>query len=344
MPPEADDHLTDEEREALADVDPEEQAALDLPDEPDGDDEPWHDEERERLKGHLTDDELKALAEDYEDAGHVLSDEEANDQPGDANDDDDDANGAADDDPAQQPAADHDDAQRAPAVPEQRHEAEPAKVPELTDEERAAIRGDTREKIKALRQEYDDGERTEEELDSAIADAFDAEKAAFDEAINAKLQEAAEQAHAARQAEFSKDVTAFQEKNPDLFAPGTIEAYDAFVRAVSSAPGAEKLSNQQILERSRDAYHASIGKAPTPKTPSPAPKQQDRGNGGKPKPTQRNLPPTLNHIPAAEPNDVRGDSLAAMARRIDAADPLEAERLMATLTEDQRDRLMELQV
>lgn len=312
-------NLTDEERDAIAELEAEEASAGIPEDDPDakgevsGDprkDRAWLDEDRDRFKSTLTDAELAALSGEDDEAG------------------DDETEAPADAAPVEQqnvtqtPPSD-------PSDPSDRREA----APDLTEDEVRAIRDETLKALAAATTDYEDGELTGEELAAKQREILDGERGRIEDAVNAKIEQRDQEAHEARRQAFHDEAGKFFRDNPILASAAHLEAFDNFNMLVQRDPRNASLSPRQLLDKAKDLYAAD---AATRNEYIPGVSKA----GPRPKHATREAPPTLGRVPAAAVNEPEGSRLAAIAREIDSADSERAEQIMASLTASERDAIL----
>lgn len=324
MPPTDTDHLTDDERDAI------EEAAVDEGAQPPGDevpadDRPWLADARPD-KSLLTDEELAALADDDEGDG-----------------DGDDTDGAGDD---TTPAAEGGEAETEEAPPEGEvteeapaAEAEPRAVAptanDLTPEEVAAIEAKIDEKIEAATEAYDSGDMTREELREAIREARAEGQQSVQSALAEKANAAAEAQAQAWAEGHQAAAKAFLTANPGIAQDKTVLArFDVLQQQVQSDPMFSGKDSKAIFAEARARLvdeAARTGKT-IPGVSKP---------GKRPAHATRDIPPSINSLPAAAPNAPEGSRLAQMATQFDnAPDEAARERLWNRMTREEQDRIL----
>lgn len=198
-----------------------------------------------------------------------------------------------------------------------------AEVDRVTDEAAEARR-------KVL-QAYDDGDLTTSELNAQMDEIDGQMKAAISSAREEVL--------------YKQEVTAFRdealrylEQVPELKDEAHIAAYDRHVRAITGNPDMNRLTVRQKLEAAHRLYIAessvlgrSVPSLPVAKKAEPTPPAKTMLTP-KPDPV-----PTLARVPAAATTEVNGGRWAALQARFDAAGPAERERIMAGLSDNERE-------
>lgn len=316
------DALTDEEREAVAELEAEGAQAQPAAEE---DDRPWLEEARASRAELLTDEELRAL-----------SDEDDEDEGGEEDD-----GGAGPDDDATQDDADIEAQQlddTPPAAQEPQRPASQAPAPEevkLTAEETKAIDAKIADALDKLDDQYDDGELTREELKAERARVLESRGAEVDTALAAKRDAAEEARNEAFATSHVAAAKVFLAKNPGLRSNDAVMArFDQLQKQVQVDPAFASTDSMAIFEeaKARLVDEANRQKKTIPGVTNP-PKRPSHAT--------RQIPPSMSDIPAAADNTPQMSRLAAMAKRIDSADTLEAERLMSTLSPEEQDAVLE---
>lgn len=314
------DQLTEIEREAIEE---DTAAPVQAPDiEAEGEtaeDRPWLDDARQQMREFLTDEELAALSEDDDEAEDEDESEAATDQ-------------------AEPTGADDVQQNETQAEPDEAPEPEQAKAklaPELTAEELAEIQAQTQAEIDKLDDLYDDGELTREELRARRRDVLSAEKDAISARQEAKASEIAEQQASAFQESHRAAAKVFFAKNTALTQDNDVlQRFDVLQQQVQVDPKFQgktsaaifEEAKQRLVDEARREGRTIAGLTSSPKRPRHA---------------TRDVPPTVRNIPATAPNAPEGSELAQVANRIMNADPVTAEKLMARLTPDQQDRILQ---
>lgn len=306
------DGLTDEEREGMEDLAAD--GEIDTTPEPEepADDRPWLAADREAMKGLLTDEELEALKDDEDEGG---DDDPAPEQDSAG---DDTTKQAADPDPVQQPAAE-------PA----------AATAGLTAEELAEVKAATRSELDKLQDQYDDGELTRDELRQKQAAALAAEDQAVQDAIARKsdaLEAERAEAFVTTHREAAK---VFFAKNPALQQDSAVlMRFDTLQQQVQNDPDfAGKNSMEIFAEAKARLVDEANRKGQSIPGVTDAPKRPTHAT--------RQLPPNMADIPAVASNTPPVSRLAAIAAKIDSADTITGEKIMASLTPEERDMILE---
>lgn len=144
---------------------------------------------------------------------------------------------------------------------------------------------------------------------------------------------AVKEARAAGDAAFLAAANAVKAKNPELFMPDHITAFNRHVEAVTADPRNSKLTFSQQLEKAQLLYSVDIDRpdlAPIKQNPAPKPAA---AKTAKVEPIRAQPVPTLARIPAAAANETEGDRFAA----IDALPIEKRERAIQRMTPDQRE-------
>ena len=325
MPPTDTDHLTDDERDAI------EEAAMDEgapppSDEAPVDDRPWLADARPD-KSLLTDEELAALSDDNEGDGDDPSDAEAGDDSTPAAD----AGGEAE---TEEAPPEGEVREEAPAA-----EAEPRTVAptanDLTPEEVAAIEAKIDEEIEAATEAYDSGDMTREELREAIREARAEGQRSIQSALAEKANAAAEARAQAWAEGHQAAAKAFLTANPGIAQDKTVLArFDVLQQQVQSDPMFSGKDSKAIFAEARARLvdeAARTGKT-IPGVSKP---------GKRPAHATRDIPPSINSLPAAAPNAPEGSRLAQMATQFDnAPDEAARERIWGRMTREEQDRIL----
>lgn len=278
----------------------------------------------------LSDEERAAMAEDDGDEGDPEAEE-----------DDEDAGEQAEDEAEPAAAAAEDDAPP-PVAEEEAPQPEPAPrepEPDLTDAF-AAITAEVKDARAKLFENYNDGEMTREEYLEQI-DALDQQAEAKKSA--AREEALWEQTRTAFLAEAKTYMAA--EANAYLRDPAHIEGYDRHVRAVTASPAYDGMTHRQKLDLAHRLYRTeaeALGKElpapaakPAPKAEGPKPEAKAEA---KPRPKKPDPPRTIRDIPAAGAARVNDSRWGELQERIDnATDPYELERVMASMSDEERE-------
>ena len=284
--------------------------------------ETWLDGERERLSAGLSDEEREGI-----ELGRRL--EAGEDINLDDDDGDGDGDGDGDDDEAPAPGAEiTPDPSPEPVKPEAPAPAEvQAETPPQIDMK--AIRDQSDADFAAAMTRWEDGEITTEELKAENRRIRDDEDRRVMEAQDAAREQVAQAKQQEFRNAFLAEAKVYATKFPDLFSDSHIQGFDTYVRAVTSDPANDKLSNSQMLEMAHQMYAVAAQSRgitiPAPATPKPAKAAR---------PPKPEIPPSVARIPASAPNTA-GDSgrLATLQRQIIEADALTAEKIMAGMSE-----------
>ncbi|GJH00224.1 hypothetical protein [Paraburkholderia terrae] len=181
-----------------------------------------------------------------------------------------------------------------------------------------------------LRKQYDDGDITFDEYDSA-KDSLSSEERRLEREIDKANMAASMQQQQAKN-EWESTVGSFLDAN-DIYKsnPVLYRALDAEVKRVASTEEAKNYSFKKILEEAHKSVSGAFGikKADTP--PVNDPKKGER--------KQPELPPTLRNVPAAESADTSGNRFAALDRLLET-DPMAHEEALARMSKAERDAYM----
>jgi hypothetical protein len=198
--------------------------------------------------------------------------------------------------------------------------------------------------LDAAFEKYEDGEMTREEY-LAEQRRLSGEIGKADTALeNAKTAET----------EFRKgwvqSVQTFATSHPEIMDEAHLTGFDAEVRAINANPAFDKLSHARKLDIALDRYRItaeSLGNplpAPAKKAdPTPAPKKDPAAEAGlkdprSAKPAKPDPVPTLARMPAAATTRAADGKWGSLQAAIDAeTDPVKVEKLMAALSEDERE-------
>lgn len=292
----------------------------------------------------LTEAERRALLDEDDDEG-----EEQGEGQGDAAADP--ADAAAPQDAGQ--AADPQDTAPAPdnAAPEEAVAPEDngAALKEALD----AISAEAKAEMKAAFARYDDGDLTASEYQDKLAE--------ITEATQAKVAAARDEIEYEQvKSAFLTEAKTYLGEHPGLLDPAHVESYDRHVRHVTSAPAFAGMSHRHKLEAAHRLYEAEAqilnvaGVPPAPvakaasqpakpqpakqaETQKPADKPEDK-KAAAPKPAPKPaVVPTLARVPAAATTELSGSRWAALQERFDAADTAGRERIMASLSDRERE-------
>ena len=289
----------------------------DLADATDQGDEPGDEVTDEELEA-LTEEERAALAEDDEEEGDEGGEEEG-----------DDATAAAD---APDPAT-------ADAEPEPAKAPEPVKVdPAVTEQILSKAKADK----KALFAQYEDGELTRDQYLEGL-EKIDTESASAAAQAALEVQQEAQEFEAWQAA-----ARGYLAEVPGLKEEAHLQAFDAHVRRVTNDPASARLSYRQMLEKAHRYYladqpevKATIPGLPAARRDPATPKKADPAPAA-----QRPEPPiTLARIPSAVPSAVSDGRYGQLQKAVeDATTAEEVERIMASMTEAEREAFASMDV
>lgn len=180
-----------------------------------------------------------------------------------------------------------------------------------------------------LRKQYDDGDITFDELESARDEITKEEKAI--ERAQLKAEMAAEMQQQQTVNDWNRDVNSFLDANPEYRASDVrYQALDMMVRKIGGAPEAAKMTGPQVLAKAHEELQKAFGVA------APAKKDEGNGKGEKKPPPKVDVPPSLGKLPAAESNDTQGGKYAALDRLLET-DPLAHEDALMKLSASERE-------
>lgn len=180
-----------------------------------------------------------------------------------------------------------------------------------------------------LRKQYDDGDITFDELESARDEITKEEKAI--ERAQLKAEMAAEMQQQQTVNDWNRDVNSFLDANPEYRASDVrYQALDMMVRKIGGAPEAAKMTGPQVLAKAHEELQKAFGVA------APAKKDEGNGKGEKKPPPKVDVPPSLGKLPAAENNDTQGGKYAALDRLLET-DPLAHEDALMKLSASERE-------
>lgn len=202
-----------------------------------------------------------------------------------------------------------------------------AKAPDNADE----LMSQLAQEEEALAQKFDDGDITAREYRDSINklnDQRDEIKWATREAnLASKMQRQAEENA------WHKDVQEFMTTTAANItkSQAAMVAFDEVVKKVTADPANASLSNRAQLDKAFKVYNDEMSAAfgikqdqqPAAKAPAPAQK------------AQRNIPPTLAKVPAAESENLDGGKFANLDR-LAAMDPAAYEAAVAKMSEAER--------
>jgi hypothetical protein len=264
-------------------------------------------------------------AEDEEDAG---ADDEGDEEDG-AADDSGDADGADDagdaaDDAAGRDDGDDDDAASSPRPSGDR--VDPTEVQTKLDE--------IAKQKTDLEKQLDEGEITTKEYVAAL-DKLNDDKGE----LTGKLARQQEQDEAVTKAWYG-DVNKFLAKHKDVSANDTrLQSFDSVVRRVTADPANSSLSNRKQLEKAHALWKEEMGISETTES-KPKAKPAAGKEATKPKPTKRELPPTLHNLPAADLQVGDDGKFSYLDALLNSGKTVEYEDQLGRLSEaDQQDYL-----
>ncbi|WAX26295.1 hypothetical protein [Ralstonia phage p2110] len=204
----------------------------------------------------------------------------------------------------------------------------PVYVAEVPEDADAKLKG-LADKRADLRKQYDDGDITFDELESARDEITKEEKAI--ERAQLKAEMAAEMQQQQMVNDWNRDVNSFLDANPEYRASDVrYQALDMMVRKIGGAPEAAKMTGPQVLAKAHEELQKAFGVA------APAKKDEGNGKGEKKPPPKVDVPPTLGKLPAAESNDTQGGKYAALDRLLET-DPLAHEDALMKLSASERE-------
>ncbi|QMV33246.1 hypothetical protein KMC51_gp08 [Ralstonia phage Gervaise] len=204
----------------------------------------------------------------------------------------------------------------------------PVYVAEAPEDADTKLKG-LADKRAELRKQYDDGDITFDELESARDEITKEEKAI--ERAQLKAEMAAEMQQQQTVNDWNRDVNSFLDANPEYRASDVrYQALDMMVRKIGGAPEAAKMTGPQVLAKAHEELQKAFGVA------APAKKDEGNGKGEKKPPPKVDVPPSLGKLPAAENNDTNGGKYAALDRLLET-DPLAHEEAIAKLSASERD-------
>lgn len=191
-------------------------------------------------------------------------------------------------------------------------------------EDAAAKLAEIDTKKDALLTQFDDGDITAKEYQKQL-DALAKEERAIERAQD-RAELAAQMEQQRLQNEWTATCNTFVEQhaiykdNPRLY-----KALDNEVRELAAKPETANWTGQKFLDEAHKALKAAFkfaDDAPAPKTNKP--------------PVDRNLPPNLAKVPAADVEDTNGGKFAVLDRMA-ATDPIRYEETLAKMSEAERD-------
>lgn len=233
----------------------------------------------------------------------------------------------------------------APAQAGETPAQQPAPVATLTDEAiDAAEAGMEAAKAaqKKVMEDYDDGELTAAERDEKMAELND------QIAEHGGVLRQAQEAFNAAKASFADTAKAYLAANPFLMEEEHLTAFDKMVREVSVSPLSTGKTHEQILAAAHRRYRADAAAFGTD-LPEPV-LSQPTAQPAVPKPkttlAPKAAPPrTLQAIPPAAITGTSDGKYSSVQQQIDAStDPYEIERLMARMTQEEREAFASMDV
>lgn len=252
---------------------------------------------------------------------------------------------AAEGAPAQaaQPADGADGAQEQAAQPEQAN----GKLQERLTQ----IDADAETRIDEAVASFDDGDITAAELKARLAQ--------INRETQAKATQARDDVHFEEvKTAFISEARAYLGENPGLTEETHLVAFDRHVRAVTGNPAYGAMTHRQKLEAAHRLYEAeakilNMANVPPVKGAAKAqdaaqassakPKGQAPAKAEAPKPASKPpIVPTLAKVPAAAVTELSGGKWSALQAKFDQAGPAERERIMASLSERERDEFASL--
>ncbi len=278
------------------------------------------------LEGGLTEQEIKALSEGDDPIVQIP------DQGGDKD-------GAQAAQPTQPQVGDAPPENTQAAAPDQGAQ-EPVypQIPDTTEAEATIQRVNTA--LEALADEYDNGDLTKAEF-LAKQTALVQEQAKAQVAIE-NAATALQQAQAAAVAHWNARMAAYQAVAPGLWSEAHVNAWDAYLRSVTSNPAYADLTRDQQIQLAHRNYASDYeirtgqplsGDAALPKAGAKAAKLEVRDDE-RPEPVK-----TLRGFNSDTTAEVEDSSFAAIDRTI-GRDPLEAERMFQRMTPEQQERYL----
>lgn len=218
-----------------------------------------------------------------------------------------------------EPAGDEPAADEQPEPSEDSKEQAPilvAQVPEDIDAKLKEIEG----KKDALLQQFDDGDITAREYEKQRAELEKQERAIEFAQFEAKLADRMNQQRLEN--EWKATCNSFLAENPIYREPRLYRALDQEVRDLAAKPETANWSGQKFLEEA----HKNLAQAFNLQTQKQA----------KPKGVDRELPPNLAKVPAAEIEETSGGRFAVLDR-LAATDPIGYEETLAKMSQADRD-------
>lgn len=206
---------------------------------------------------------------------------------------------------------------------------------------------------------YEDGEVTREEYLKEQQDIADREAAAkadlkLVEVYEKAVEDAATAQFDAYRDSFNRAATTYLTEHPGLIDEAHVNAYDQHVKDILGNEALRaKLDQRQILELAHKRYLVeaeALGiKAPPLEKVTPAPDPQADPKAAKPKapppPSEKPpLPVTIQTMPSAGLSNTRDTRFGQLQDLLEKADAVEAERIMASLTPEERDHFASLDI
>ena len=226
-------------------------------------------------------------------------------------------------DAGEEPAPVADPAPQAPA------EAAPAVDPEAVQ----AALAEAEQAKEAAFDKYEDGELTRAEYLAELK-RIDTEYAGAAAAAALEARQMQE-----RVAGFKQEAIAYLTAVPALKDPAHLEAFDAHVRAVTGDPRSANLTFRQMLEMAHARYAAEAAYlgVTVPPVPSGKPAAQKTAQKAEP-------PVTLARVPAAAVTSASDGKWGQLQKAVDEGDAATVERIMAGLTEAEREAFASMDV
>lgn len=236
----------------------------------------------------------------------------------------------------------------------------PARPEVDVDAAKATIDATKADKAKAF-ERYEDGELTREEYLAELDTISDREAGAKAdlkriEAYDAEVAEVAAQQFETFKANFTARATEYLKAHPGLMDETHLDSYDKHVRDVlNNETLRTRLTHDQILALAHKRYLtdaeamgvtapplAAVSPQPAADPPPPAAAQKPVAP---PPPTERpQLPPTIQDMPSAALSGPRDGKYGQLQDAIERADAATAERLMASLSEEEREAFASMDV
>lgn len=200
---------------------------------------------------------------------------------------------------------------------------------------------------------FDDGDITAAELKAKLAQ--------INRETQVKAAQARDDVHFEEvKTAFISEAKAYLGENPGLTEETHLVNFDRHVRAVTGNPAYGAMTHRQKLEAAHRLYEAeakilNMANVPPVKgaakaqdaapaqAPAAKPKAQVPAKAEAPKAASKPpIVPTLAKVPAAAVTEVAGGKWSALQEKFDQAGPAERERIMASLSERERDEFASL--